>query len=250
MRVTFLGVGEAFDPDLANTSILIESGETSMILDCGFSAGLLAWRYADTPLDIDALYISHFHGDHFYGIPAFLARSAEDGRTKTLRIIGQKGVGHITRQAVQLAYPGVLEKMQFAVEYIECHPQRSIDVHDMRCSFAASNHPMPCLSIRLDHAGRSLFYSGDGGATDDAVQLAHGADLCILESYAEHGEVRGHGTVADSIDFAKKVGASYLRCVHVNRKILADRKSEIRNRLTNISEFDADIPDSGDVVYL
>ena len=82
MRVTFVGVGEAFDENLPNTSILVESAASSILLDCGFSAPRAFWKAADNAEGLDMIHVSHFHADHYFGIPALLARFTQEGRTK------------------------------------------------------------------------------------------------------------------------------------------------------------------------
>ena len=71
LEVVFLGVGEAFDESLPNTSILVrpveESGPTTtLLLDCGFTAPPLFWREMPEPDALDGIWISHFHGDHCF----------------------------------------------------------------------------------------------------------------------------------------------------------------------------------------
>ena len=73
MRVTF-------DEALPNTSILVESGSSSILLDCGFTAASTFWEVANNSLDLDVVYISHSYGDHYFGVPALLVRSVEEGR--------------------------------------------------------------------------------------------------------------------------------------------------------------------------
>ena len=78
MRVIFSGVGEALDENRSNTSLIVTHSASEsfqqVLLDCGFSAAHAFWRYAPEPLHLDALWISHFHGDHFLGVPLMLLR--------------------------------------------------------------------------------------------------------------------------------------------------------------------------------
>ena len=49
MRVTFAGVGEAFDEKLPNTSLLVQSESSSILLDCGFTAACTLWDVIGNP---------------------------------------------------------------------------------------------------------------------------------------------------------------------------------------------------------
>lgn len=250
MKVTFLGVGEAFDPVLSNTSLHVETGCVSLILDCGFSVGLAVWRFCDAPLEVDALYVTHYHGDHFLGIPAFLAASMEGGRSRPLTVYGQSGLEERVRKAVELAYPGVLNKLGFPIDYVECAPGDVRRLGDVRLSFARAEHGTPCLSLRVDDDRCSLFYSGDGGMNAATETLAQGCDLVILESYNLESTASGHGSIDDSVDFARRVNASRLACVHVNRRVRKQQFPEIEKRLMAGSASIACLPQPGDVIEL
>ena len=76
MQVQFIGVGEAFDERYANTSVLVTvpgpDGPTHVLLDCGFTAAAAYYRHANVGAALDAVWVSHFHGDHFLGLPLLL----------------------------------------------------------------------------------------------------------------------------------------------------------------------------------
>ena len=78
MKVIFLGNGEAFDERYPNHSHLVLSDKTALMLDCGDSAVRQIWKYTKDHSLIDALYITHRHSDHLFGIPALLGRMLEE----------------------------------------------------------------------------------------------------------------------------------------------------------------------------
>ena len=80
MRVIFAGVGEAFDENLGNTTVLVTTGsgkrKRQILLDCGFTGAHAFWKASQDPMDLDAIWVSHFHGDHFFGVPLVLLRGS------------------------------------------------------------------------------------------------------------------------------------------------------------------------------
>lgn len=72
--VTLLGIGGAFDADrgLANTGGLLEvrrgAETTRILLDCGHTAGLQLHALGLTCADVDAILVTHTHGDHIDGL--------------------------------------------------------------------------------------------------------------------------------------------------------------------------------------
>lgn len=87
MRVIFLGVGEAFDAALPNNCHLILS-ETTLLLNCGFSAVQQVWQYNGEADFLDAVFISHLHGDHCFGLPSPLARNSRAAIKERLKGTG------------------------------------------------------------------------------------------------------------------------------------------------------------------
>lgn len=250
MRITFAGVGEAFDDKLANTSILAESDSTSILLDCGFTAASAFWSAARNPLGLDALYISHFHGDHYFGIPALLVRSVEEQRTKPLTILGQPGVESRIRKLMEMAYSNVMTKAKFDLYFLECTPGEEVHFGDFKLGFAMGDHSMPSLAIRLNSTKHSVFYSGDGRPTDATRQLAAGCGLIIHESFSLKKTVPGHGTVDSSIEFAKTAGAHTLAMVHVTRTVRHGQGPEILAKAQNIDGLNVLLPAPSDFLDL
>ena len=93
VRVQFLGSGDAFGSGgRFQACIHVHAPYTNLLLDCGASSVIAMKRFGVAPNDIDAILISHVHGDHFGGIPffildaQFLSRLALEG-VKTFRYV-------------------------------------------------------------------------------------------------------------------------------------------------------------------
>ena len=84
MKITFLGVGEAFDDVLPNNSHLLETSTANILMDCGYSIPQQWFNLKKEANFLDAMWLSHKHMDHFAGFPAVLMRMWEEGRTKPL----------------------------------------------------------------------------------------------------------------------------------------------------------------------
>jgi ribonuclease BN (tRNA processing enzyme) len=250
MEIVFAGVGEAFDEHLPNTSILICSENAKkkrqILLDCGFTAAHSFWRVSPSPMDLDAVWISHFHGDHFFGLPLLLLRYWEEDRQQALTIIGQAEIENKVWEAMELAYPGFGAKIQFPLEFEAVSPGKDLALWDFQFTFALNDHSRPCLSVRIDHEKCSVFYSGDGRPTDQTLILARRCDLIIHESFAVEEAIASHGTVDLCIDFARRAEAKALALVHMNRDVRNSRSKEVQKKLSEIADFHAFLPEPGD----
>ncbi|MCX5864225.1 MAG: ribonuclease Z [Deltaproteobacteria bacterium] len=217
MKVHFLGVGEACDPERFNTSLLVLSGSKKhyILLDCGFTTPHRYFADCSDPNQLDALWISHFHGDHFFGIPLLLLRFWEMGRTKPLLLVGPPGLSEKVGKVLDLAYPSFLKKLQYALQYREMEDGGSLQAAGFLWQAAATEHSQSCLALKLSADEKSLFYSGDGRPTQVSARLAKGCTLIVHEAYRVVGQTANHGSLGECLALARQVGCGKLAIVHV-----------------------------------
>lgn len=254
MKITFLGVGESCDPPQLNTSLLVETSEKDgscrqLLLDCGFTVPHQYFAGSSDPDQLDGLWISHFHGDHFFGVPLLQLRLQEMGRRKPLVIVGQPGVSDKLTLALDLAYPGFGAKLTYPLEFHELAPGQSIKLLGLRWQVAANEHSQFSLALRLDARCRSLFYSGDGRPTPATIALAKGCDLVVHEAFHLHRESEGHGSVRRCLEFARQAEIPRLALVHMSRSI-RKRQSELARFLSEAEPGTVFLPETGDEIRL
>lgn len=254
MRVKFIGVGEAFDENYANTSLLVrterEGKQAAVLMDCGFTAPPGVWRDCPDPDDIDAVWISHFHGDHFFGLPALLTRYWETKRAKPLVIVSQEGVEEVVLAAVRLAYPSILEKLPFDLRFETLKPGKAAEIAGLAWQAALNGHSQKDLAVRLSEGEKSVFYSGDGRATDETLSLASGSDLIVHEAFLLDQPMPAHGSITESIDFAARAKARMLALVHIARHERRDRREQILRVIGGVKGLRVFMPEPGFEVEL
>lgn len=250
MRIHFLGVGEACDALLPNTSILVHgNGGGIFLLDCGFTTPHRYFALTDDPDALDAVWISHFHGDHFFGIPLLLLRFWEMGRKKPLLVAGPLGVEEKVAAAMELAYPGFMPRLRFSLDFVVLEPGRDFEIAGTCWASAENVHSQRALALRIVDCGRTLYYSGDGRPTTAAGRLAAGCDLLVHEAFWLDKEVESHGNVVAAIDFAAKAGARHLALVHLERNCRRNERQAIRH-LMAAAPFHVFLPEPGEAISL
>jgi ribonuclease BN (tRNA processing enzyme) len=220
MRVEFLGVGEACDELQPNTSLLVEcpSGlNRTLLLDCGFTAPSQFFKRVQDPDLLDAIWISHFHGDHDFGLPQLLLRLWEMGRTKPLTCIAQPGIEGRMRSLLDLAYPGLSAQFPFGLDWADLVPGTAFDLNGLNLQAAQTDHPRKNLALRLKSGDRSLFYSGDGKMTPASRELAFNCSLAVHEAFTVEPLAGGHSSVQECLDMAVGAGVQALALVHIQR---------------------------------
>lgn len=250
MKVVFLGVGEACDERLGNTALWMQSEisgqRKSVLFDCGFTVPPLYWQQTTDPEDLDGLWISHFHGDHFFGLPALMLRFWEMKRQKTLTIIGQTGIKEIVIRCMALAYPHFLEKLTYPLEFISVEPQSQVTALGLSWGFGVNAHGQRDLAVRVEDGKCAFFYSGDGQSTPDTVSLARGCDLVVHEAFRLDQPVHGHGTIRQCIDFAREARVSTLALVHLQRDERRERYQDVLNLIEGVEDLHVILPEPGD----
>jgi ribonuclease BN (tRNA processing enzyme) len=217
-RITFVGTGEAFDPGLPNTSLLYR-GESTLLCDCGFRVPHAFWNLTGDPSLLDAIYITHQHADHSFGLPALLLWMREEGRTRPLEVVGGPGVGAWLEKLLELGYPGSYAPDRcYPIEPRELRPGEQLERGALWLSNSKSGHGVRNLSLRIDESPHSFAYSGDGAPSDATRALYRGVGLLVHECYAADDAPRGHASARELLAMADELGVGTLCLLHIGRR--------------------------------
>ena len=232
MKVIFLGVGEAFDKDIPNNSHLIETDKTKILLDCGLTAAPQMWKFNEDPSFLDAIYISHWHADHYFGLPGLLLRTWEKERTRPITIISRKGFKEQFDKLMDLAYLGFKDKFKFKIDIIEVDEGENINFQDLNLSFQKTIHSGENLAVKITDGKNAVAYSGDGSpiAGNDFYE---NLDLLILETYMYDKEIIGHSSIVSAIKFAEDNNVKCLALTHINRDFRKNDLPKVRDKITS-----------------
>src|SRR5271169_6149855 len=93
MQLRFIGSGDAFGSGgRYNTCFHVTGERVNFLIDCGASSLPALKRFGIALDDIDLILITHFHGDHFGGLPFLLLDAQFSRRTRPLTIAGPEGI--------------------------------------------------------------------------------------------------------------------------------------------------------------
>jgi ribonuclease BN (tRNA processing enzyme) len=188
-KITFLGTGDAFSSGGKNMSaIFIQEKEVGLLLDCGPSTLPALNSKGLTTNDINIIVITHFHGDHFGGIPFILLEaSRKRARTDDLLIIGpQTTEKRIKRLYSELYSKEASQPLTFKLNFKEVKPDRSYSINTAKgrfqlTTFKSLHTPDSLAYCLVFDSGIRISYTGDTGWTNDLVTLAQGCSILITE---------------------------------------------------------------------
>jgi len=202
MHVQFIGCGDAFGSGgRFNTCFHVRGERTNLLIDCGASSLIGMQRLGIERNAIDVILITHFHADHFGGIPFFVldARFLTK-RTQPLTIIGPPGLPDRYAAAMDMAFAGsatASQRFALGLREIEAGTSVELGVFSVRAFHVDhDDRAGPCLGYRIQAEGRTIAFSGDTQWTEALIDVGRDADLFICEAYTRDKPVKSHMSLA------------------------------------------------------
>jgi ribonuclease BN (tRNA processing enzyme) len=222
---------------------MVTSKGGACLLDCGATALIAMRRFAIDPGQINEIFLSHLHGDHFAGVlfllleQHFIAR-----RDQPLLIAGPAGTEGRVMAALEVFFPGAAQlAWHFPLRFAELAPQRAARFGAFAITPHTVTHPSgsAAFAFRLETADRLIAYSGDTGWTDTLVEVARDADLFIVECYAYDDVAENHINYMTLRDNLSKLGSKRLLLTHLSREMLE-----------RLSDVDLEVSEDGQLLEL
>jgi ribonuclease BN (tRNA processing enzyme) len=216
MRMTIVGCAGSFPgPASPASSYLIEADGFRLVLDLGSGALGALQRHCGLD-DVDAVCLSHQHGDHCLDMCGYLvARTHHPGGPRPrLPVYAPARTDERLSTAMGLD-PG--PAMTQAFDFVTLAPG-TIEIGPLRVTTARMTHPVETYGFRIEHAGRVLAYSADTGPCAELTTLAAGADVLLCEaSFLEGAGLPAdlHLTARQAGQHAARAGVGELLLTHL-----------------------------------
>lgn len=242
--LTFLGSGDAFGSGgRFQACVYVQSEASRFLIDCGASSLIAMRRSGVEPNDIDAILISHLHGDHFGGLPFFiLDAQLVSKRARPLTIAGPPGIEARVREAMEALFPGSSQVQQkFSLVFVELTEAAPTTLGGIEVTPYAAVHASgaPAYALRVSCDGKTIAYSGDTEWTDALVDAARDADVFICEAYYFEKQMKFH------LDYRTLMAhREELRC----RRLIVTHMSA--DMLSRLGEVEAEWAEDGKVIKL
>ena len=229
MRLQFVGCGDAFGSGgRFNTCFHVTGRRANFLIDCGASSLIAMKKLGIRANDIQAILCTHFHADHFGGLP-FLVLDAQffSKRSQPLVIAGPPGLETWYERVMETAFPGSSRtKQRFDLTLQALDADLPAEVGDLRVTPYLVQHGNPggpFFALRIEAEGRVIAYTGDSEWTDAIVEAGRGADLLIAEAYFRDKQVPLHLDLATLERHLPSIGAKRVILTHMSDDMLAKR---------------------------
>ena len=185
-ELLLIGTSDAFGGGGRRQSAYLLRGPSgSVLLDCGGTTVTGLGAVGVSREEVEAILITHFHADHFGGVPIFLlAAEYQDRRRNPIRIAGPAGVEQRVRNAARaLGHPLESHRFGFRVEFEELplgetRPIGPVQTRAFRTFHSPDSQPH---GLVIHSGNRRVAYSGDTGWFEALPGEVNGADLFLCE---------------------------------------------------------------------
>ena len=227
-EVVFIGTSDAFGAGgRRQSAVMVRGRRGGMLLDCGATTNTGLSELGIDRGEIDSILVSHFHGDHFGGIPLFLlAALYTDRRTHPLEIAGPPEVeARVRRLAAAMGHDIDRNDWTFDIRFTEIRPGAQIDLGPAEVSAFEMQHQLEAhpQGYRVSLGERTIAYSGDTGWFPDLPQLSAGADLFICECTLHHDALDFHLNLDEIVEHQAEFDCGRLILTHLGAE-MADQR--------------------------
>ena len=228
MKVHILGCGDAFGSGGRNQSAyLIEAGQRLFLLDCGPTTLSAMKRAGFDPQHLDAILLSHLHGDHCGGVPFFfLEYLYQKPRANPLQIAGPPGSEQKLRALFQIMYGsgGNMRELP-PTRFHVLQPESSTNIGQIQIFSFRVPHQVHEISLGLKVTcdQKQLLFSGDSAWTDLFVTHARGVDLFLCECSFYDEDAGNHINYLTLKENLSRLECKKLVLTHLGERMLAHR---------------------------
>ena len=227
MRLTIIGCGDAFGAGgRLQTSFQVRSRASTFLIDCGVTTLIGMRRLGLQPNDIDTIFVSHLHGDHFGGLPWFLVDALYvSNRSRPLIVTGPKGIEARFLTAAEALYPNITTtKQDFALSFVEYEERAPLEVGGVTVVPFEVKHPSgaPPYALRFHIDGKVVAFTGDTGWVEVLSEVARDADLFISECFQYDLVLPIHLDYATIDANYRRLGAKRVLLTHMGEAMLAN----------------------------
>ncbi|MCI4331273.1 MAG: ribonuclease Z [Thermoplasmata archaeon] len=157
MEVTFLGTAGSWPTkERSASAIAVDLEKELILLDCGEGTQRQFFQSSRSFMRVRRVFLTHFHGDHFLGLPGLIQSMCLNNRTEPLDIYGPPDAKEIVQRVLELGY----FTLRFPVQIHPLTPGESVELPGYAVRTARADHPVPSVAYRVEEGPRRGRFDG------------------------------------------------------------------------------------------
>lgn len=226
-KLTVIGSGDAFSTGgRFQSCFLVEEGEKNFIVDCGANAYVNLVRTFGDLDRLQRIFITHFHGDHYGGIPFILINRRFFGRGSNLEIWAPTGAKKRIRDLGEALYPGLGDELvdQDGLFIREYESEIEFESGGIRVWPVPVVHAPDSIphGLRISIGEKTMGFSGDTEWNSNILQIAEGTELMMLECNNFSSIRPGHVTYSQIEEQGAEIRTKNLVLNHFGDEMLSN----------------------------
>ncbi len=197
-----------------------------ILVDTGWYAAIKMKAYGVNPMDLDYVFITHCHHDHYIGLPQilFYLRMRRDERPDRprLKIIGpMDDIDRVVLLSCRFLQTDRFPDLESMPDVYPLCPGESYEDDEFRIETCATKHPVQGLCYRYQDraSGGIASFTGDTAYFPPIAEHVRGSGLLIHEASHGRNEVEngcssGHASALDAARIARVAGVRKLALIH------------------------------------
>jgi ribonuclease Z len=233
------------------SALLLRRGGERLLFDCGEGTQRQMLRSSVGLIELREVFVSHFHADHYLGLPGMLKTFALRGRELPLTVYGPPGLRDLFT-----ALRRIFGKLTYGLDLVELAPGERLERGDydlvtfsvehtvQSLGFTLLEHPRPGRgllqageSVTLDddrvitpdevlgppRPGRKVVLSGDTAPSATVLEAARGAEVLVheatfLDEERDRARETRHATALEAAELAREAEVALLALTHLSNR--------------------------------
>lgn len=205
----------------SSSAFLVDVDGKKILLDCGVGTIRRLTEFDVKLTDIDLLFASHFHPDHFADVEPFVHMRfiiglRDKSSIRTITLIGPEETSSNFALLRKVFWREPNES--YPLKIVEGPTEKSFG--DVKITTFPVEHVQwfKSVGIRIEYDNKKLVYTGDVGSRQNVTQLinqAKDADLLIIESCMASAPTPNHFSLAQIEQVAKKANVKKVLVMHI-----------------------------------
>jgi len=151
VQIVFLGTSGSWPTPKRNVAaIAVKRGPEVLLFDCGEGTQRQFMLSKLSFMQVTRIFLTHFHGDHFLGVPGLVQSMSMNGREKELLIYGPPGTERLVENLVTLGHFGA----GFPVQAQSLRGGESVECGEYAVRAIEPVHSVPAIGYVLEEAVR------------------------------------------------------------------------------------------------
>jgi len=210
VRVTFLGTAGSWPTkERSASAIALDLERELVLLDCGEGTQRQFFQSSASFMRVRRVFLTHFHGDHFLGLPGLIQSMCLNHRTEPLDVYGPPDAKEMVNRALAMGY----FTLRFPVEVHALNPGESVELDGYSVRTSRAEHPVPSLAYRIDEATKRGRFDAEHAKTlgihgPDFRRLEAGESVRVGSTVVHPADVMGAPRPGRSIVYSGDTGPS------------------------------------------